>query len=389
MRVGITIAIVAACKSNHPADDHAAQPPPVAVASVAQTDAKPAPPDANGPSAAQLAAAHSHMKAGWAAEKAKRWPEAVSEFESALAVTPSNSKALAELGFSAMFANELAKAKQADEQVVRLAKEPKLKAAALYNLGLALEKLGDRDGAQNALVQSIDLRPNATVSAELAKLGAVTVDPEACPSDKTPCQCAVAFATGGLPLNSDGAAGACEESKDIKSPVPGWHVYTVDVGFATLDELLDERNHLVTRVGEDDKSMRSSGDTTLAKSELQTVGGHRVVRLEVHDMSFSQTMDEQDNVTDYSTERTLVTICAIGDAKVATQCGLVDAPQSFVETTDMSTLEAEGSGKPTKHEERVRTLAIALADAGTITVKVAKGKPDDFPANVLGSHKLW
>lgn len=110
------------------------------------------------------------MKAGDQSERNQQWAEALAEFELALAAKPDDPRALAEVGWTAYHAGKLARAKQASiAAVAAAASDAKLRAAALFNLGLAIE----RDlphAAASLFAESNQIRGNATVAARLAHL---------------------------------------------------------------------------------------------------------------------------------------------------------------------------------------------------------------------------
>jgi tetratricopeptide (TPR) repeat protein len=103
-------------------------------------------------------------------ESQKKWTEALASFEAAAAAKPKDARALAEVGFTAYFAGNLARAKEASEQAIEAAgSDAKLKGSALFNLGLAIEKTA-QNAAASLYSASAKLRPNATVQARLARL---------------------------------------------------------------------------------------------------------------------------------------------------------------------------------------------------------------------------
>ncbi|HEU4731744.1 MAG TPA: tetratricopeptide repeat protein [Kofleriaceae bacterium] len=333
----------------------------------------------------QVLAVRGHLKSAWAAQKARRWADAVSELEAALNISPGNPRLLSELGWSAMNAGDHVKAKKADEESVRLARDSKVKAAGLYNLGMVQLKLNDPPAARASFAASLALRPNKIVAAELAKLGAPAAAEDVCPASKPPCYCAVAAETSSP---SDEDLAGCHESTTTRSPVPGWKVYTIDTGHGTAEQLLDEHNQYVTTIGVDDSRMRHTISTELAKVDFKTIAGHRVAWIEVNDTDLVQWMDDSE-VIDESDDATRVTICAVGDAKTPTRCPVRDAPRSTEHATDHSKMLDDGSIKPGKHESTETTLDIAIGNDGTVTVKLVKGSASGVPAGVLGPHKLW
>ena len=75
-------------------------------------------------------------------------------------VADRDDRALAELSFAAMSAGEQDLARKAGRQAVLTATEPKIRAAALYNLG-RVEEPGDPAKAAALYRASLALRPNA------------------------------------------------------------------------------------------------------------------------------------------------------------------------------------------------------------------------------------
>ncbi len=111
------------------------------------------------------------LRAGRTHAKAKRWGEAVAEFEAALVAIPMDDRALSELGWAAFQAGDHVKAEKANADSVRVSSQPELKAASLYNLGRVAEARGDRDRAAALYADSLVLRPNKTVVKRLVALG--------------------------------------------------------------------------------------------------------------------------------------------------------------------------------------------------------------------------
>jgi tetratricopeptide (TPR) repeat protein len=113
------------------------------------------------------------LAAGRAAGAAKRWALAVSAFERALASKPDDAVALDELSLALLRVGDPAAALTTGERAIAAATTPNARASAHYNAGRAAEALGDVDRAKAHFEQSIELRPNDTVRARLAKLGPV------------------------------------------------------------------------------------------------------------------------------------------------------------------------------------------------------------------------
>lgn len=95
---------------------------------------------------------------------------AVTAFEAALRAVPDEPRVLSELGLTLREAGDLARAEQICKQAVQAAREPPLRAPALYNLGRVLEDKRDKAGAMSAYRESLRLRPNRIVRERLLDL---------------------------------------------------------------------------------------------------------------------------------------------------------------------------------------------------------------------------
>lgn len=120
-----------------------------------------------------------HLQAGRTLAKGAKWPEAITELEAALAAIPGDDRALGELSYAYMASGDAAKARKAGREAVLAATEPKIKAAALYNLG-RVEEADAPDKAAALYKESLALRPNKTVEKRLADLATrITTQPVA------------------------------------------------------------------------------------------------------------------------------------------------------------------------------------------------------------------
>ena len=98
------------------------------------------------------------------------YPAAIKSFDQALAAVPHDPTALSELGFAALKAGQLDRARKCTLEAVDGAGDPHIKAATLYNLGLIDEAQGNPAAAIGDYQRSLALRPNKTVEAKLAAL---------------------------------------------------------------------------------------------------------------------------------------------------------------------------------------------------------------------------
>ncbi|HEY1812332.1 MAG TPA: hypothetical protein VGG74_08230 [Kofleriaceae bacterium] len=368
--LSIAVVMVIGCKSSEPPPAHAGSAAPVA-APVAATpaDAKPARP---APTKAQLAAYHQHVKRGWALQKQLEWAAAVPEFEAALAAIPADQRALSELGFSAMNAGDFAKARRADEEAVRVAIDKNLRAASLYNLGLVQEKSADVDGARASFAASLALRPNKTVEQEVAKLGGSAAPPAFCAQGAAPCDCVkrAAFAD---------ADAQCEAVKDGPAALPAFHVYRASSPPFSWDYLLDEHSQLVAIIGGGMDTMRVTETVSIAKLDIRTIAGHRVLWLQTDDSSDEEDPNGEDQLDSDMRATTTVTLCVLDPA--GTRCPL-SAPVA-------QSRQADAGMVGEKAIDTATTLDLAIADDGTATLKLVKGPSDPQLDALVGPHKLW
>lgn len=106
--------------------------------------------------------------------------EAITAFQSALAVDPQAVKALSELGLAHYRLGQYAEGEAATRKAIRAAVDFGQRGRSLYNLGIILEAKGDGKGAIAALADSLKARPNQVVLERLRKLDgalAATLDP--------------------------------------------------------------------------------------------------------------------------------------------------------------------------------------------------------------------
>jgi hypothetical protein len=114
-----------------------------------------------------------HMKAGYALEKQNKWSEAATEFEAAAKEAP-DGRAAAELGWSALQANDLDRARKATLEALRYNPDAKLRATLLFNLGLIDAKRNEPGLARLSFEASLALKANPAAKTELAKVATAT-----------------------------------------------------------------------------------------------------------------------------------------------------------------------------------------------------------------------
>ena len=121
-------------------------------------------------SAADQKAYKAALKKGRELEGKKQFPQAIAQFEAALQVAPDDAAALAEIGWTAFQAKDLKRAEQATKKALANQAAPNIRGAVLFNLGMIREAQNDKAGAIAAYKESLSVRPNAIVRAQLAKL---------------------------------------------------------------------------------------------------------------------------------------------------------------------------------------------------------------------------
>jgi hypothetical protein len=382
MRIWVmAVVAVMACKKDQPSAPAALTQPAVAKSQ----PGKPAKPP---PSKQQLADYKKHMKAGWALQKDQKWAEAVPEFEKANAAIDSDQRALSELGWSAMNAGDFGKARKADAEAVRVALDPKVKAASLYNLGLVLEKTGDKDAALKSYLASLQLRPNKTVEDAVGRLGATPeTDQPLCKPGEKACDCVYEAAFG----SATGDEPQCEEKVDPKIPVKTFHEYAVEEPPWSWTYLLDEHQGLVAIVAGGVDRLRVSEEIELEKADLKTIAGHQVLWVETKDTASENHPYDENSMDDADSETTQVTICVVGDDKTPTRCPLRNVPISstWSQGRDYFDDDARAKDKGYKPEHGETVVDLTLGDDGTATVKLVKGASNPALDKIMGPHKLW
>lgn len=413
--------LVAACSSDKGASDSkgpgAAQKPAATTPDAGKPGARPTQPGADDSKTRHAA----HLRAGRAAAKKKDWKTAMTEFDAAHQAIPEDAVALSELGWAAFNAGDLDRAQKANEEAVKLAKDPKLKAASLYNLGRVAEAKGDKETAKAMYTQSLELRPNDTVAKRLAALGgtapaaatpkiSVAAEP-GCPepqSAKKLCDCLLLMSASEEDRDyEDEEEGAAPElpapegvCKPVGAKVAGAQVWQVGYGPAET-ELTgyflvagegDRLTSAATLVEGLEGGRRWVRSFKLGKVEERTAGTRRYLWVEgtIEDYEEIVAMEPIETTVQW------VTICPIpADPAAQLSCPLraplaYEQVASLEEGTDAQDVEDFKKIWGTAPPYKVRSeLSITVAADGAATVKVKKGKPIEEVKPYLGTHKLW
>jgi Flp pilus assembly protein TadD len=167
----LLLASAAACSAQQPSAPIAADPTPEpAVATTTEPIASPPGRDEAAYRAALVEGRRLHHK--------KEYAAAVKAFDQALVAAPDDARALFELGWSAMFAGDLARAESVTRRVLAESHDADIRGGAFYNLGRILERRGLVADALASYHQSLVERRNATVTERLEKLQAAAAHVE-------------------------------------------------------------------------------------------------------------------------------------------------------------------------------------------------------------------
>jgi tetratricopeptide (TPR) repeat protein len=329
------------------------------------------------------------LQAGRTLAKAAKWPEAIAELEAALVAIPGDDRALSELSFAAMSSGDAAKARTAGRQAVLVATDPKIKAAALYNLG-RVEEVAAPAKAAALYKESLALRPNKIVQqrlADLATRGADVAAPLPCATpmaEAALCGCLQATVVDDLE-----GRGRCEVAP---TAVDGFKTITYDTsatGEATVVVVaqVGDRWAVVAPLANiyNPGAFGINEEWTLDKVTEETLGGHAVVRFE----SSKHRSDTDMGVDEFESEDTKQLLVCVRDAKGGAPRCPVDVVTDYKYERDRLGMAEDGDldeltkGLPIKRQS---TVAVTLTAEGVAQVRVTQGRPDGAP---VGDLKLW
>jgi len=350
----------------------------------------------------QRQAYREHLEAGRKLAHAAKWGEACREFEAALAAVPMDARALSELGWATFQAGDYDRARQANADSVRVAVEPALKAAGLYNLGRVAEATGEREQAAQLYRESIRLRPNEDVEERLEALGETAPAPTSVMAQSLPCTapaprdrmcpCLVA-ALARSPL-----ADAASEGLTCRTEPSGLAKLEVARVSSEREEvfyLIDGSDvgwSVAARLGKTFNPGKFGIDEQfrIAKAEPRTLGQRRVLWIEGHHVrsNVDALVGEEER-----RELHVVTLCVVPeDASAQVRCPL-QFPISdhylrrrFEDDLAEDMPEIATPDLPVETSVRLR---VDLADDGTVTLVLVEGEKTGAIAKYLGPHHLW
>jgi tetratricopeptide (TPR) repeat protein len=336
----------------------------------------------------------------------RRWGEAVTAFEAALVAIPGDPRALSELSWAAVQAGDYAKARGAAADSVRLARDPRVRAASLYNAGRAAEGLGDRTAALRAYALSLATRQSGVVAERLQALGRQRGD--APRPDEPPCRephvldelcLCLRKATAEMAAGADPAFRPACQTEKVAAPT--------DVKVLRVDVSSNEANYYVALQGAGGWSVVGDlgylyrggiagvlNEMEVRKVEERKVGPARVLWIETEESH--RDLDLAIDEVDHGSSRT-VTLCAVAaPGRTAPLC------QRGIAITSSRTRERLGEMKDDEIDEdarrlmtpglpvtNARELAVKIADDGTVSVTLVKGVADEETKKLLGPRRLW
>jgi|GEM_PF-2873015 len=325
---------------------------------------------------------------GRKAAKAAKWPEAIAALDAALVAIPGNDVALSELSFAAMSAGDAVTARRAGRQAVLVATEPKIKAAALYNLGRVEET--DRPALAIALYdQSLALRPSAIVDkrrADLATRVSYTPPPLPC---STPMPAAALCSCVNKTTELEVAAQACTLTETDLADFQYARYATSSVG---EEEVLlvgksDAGWSVVARVD----GIYNPGafgiyeDWSWTSADEERFGTRSIARF-VTDKSRS---DSDPGVNESESESTTQLIVCVRDNAGGPPTCPIAVPTAYRYDRDVLIDDAEDgtiehtAGLPIVRETKV---SVTIGADGIAKVRAVAGRPD---AALLGDKKVW
>jgi tetratricopeptide (TPR) repeat protein len=372
--LALALCLVAGCRKN----EQAKAPPPSGSAK-----ARPAPLTAE-----QRKQAAAHLRAGRKHANAKEWGPAVTEFEAALQVGPGDPVTLSELGWAAFSAGDVARAKKVNADALRVAADPKLKAAILYNMGRVAESENDTKTAAADYQQSVALRPSAAVSERLAKLGQApapeTKRPLPCTEPRKlddVCACLKAVPSDQVFFEDQSGANNLDCDFEKTAEIAGVrliHLGADDAEKAFLVVADTGKGWAVIGDVDHDQDLgRTQEKFALASLVEKKVGEGRLLWLEY---DHAHSYGGHGGFEEEKTRSVLVCVLAPG----APRCPL-DAPLAHSSASG----EYDENGNEKKTEDASSHYRVDLGPDGTATVVQVENKGDkDFKAP-LGPHKLW
>lgn len=372
----------------------AANKPPIDAGATATVDAKGAPAKPTKISKATRAEYKKRLQAGRTLAKATKWPEALVELEAALAAIPGDDRALAELSYAYMASGDHDKARKAGRAAVLAATEPKIKAAALYNLGRVEESAAPTKAAA-LYKESLALRPNKTVEKRLADLATKV------PSTPEPSACATPMPEAALcDCLRKGVVDNFEPGADIACTLEPTAVKGFQLARYAQSEMNEESISIVAQgptgwavVGElayvyNPGMFGISEDWTLDLVREEPLGDRSIVRFE----STKTRQDSDMGLDEMEEEESKELVVCVRDPKGGLPTCPLDVTHSHTYVRDRIGLAEPGDlddvtelqtpGLPIKSETKIE---VTLGADGVAKLRVMRGRVEGD----VGDKRLW
>jgi hypothetical protein len=314
-------------------------------------------------------------------------------------------RALSELGWAAFQAGDYEKAKKANQDSARVAVDPKVKAASLYNLGRVAEALKDTESAAGYYRESLKLRPHKAVTARLEKLGKKPPEPGSTDTEELPCVAPVAKLEQACAcLGKQYEGDEVEEGEELCEVVERAGPDEVRVARVRISDSNELELFLLYKTAKGWVTIADIGylyeggiagvsnEMDVAGVETKSVGGHTVLWVEIesrgydHDMGINETE---------SYENREVMLCVLAD-EGAPSCPLQlplsasytreELDEDFEEEVDESLEDLKTPGLPIHTE---KAFEVQLREDGTANLVLVKGEADPLTKPFLGPHELW
>lgn len=328
----------------------------------------------------------------------KKWAESTKAFEAALAANPGDPRALAELGYAAYHADDLAKATATNTKALEAATDPQLKAQVLFNEGMVAEKQNNKDLAKKSYEASLKLRPNATVEKRLADLGgaAVRTCDKSYPTIDALCTCLKTNEKDSI-MSIGASSFACTEKPQT---VPGLMVLRWGGG-GDADGSGEHPWILLAKAADGWRKVADLGsdyspgafgvnnETTVDSVTSKTIDGRTVAEITWSQHDYDANMAGLEAET-YDTKN--VTICVLGPVPKCPITIPVEETSAVIYPIEPEDDEAKQEIAELKKENpeksETKTAIYTIDGTGLVTVKETKGSRP-FLAPLVKGVKLW
>lgn len=328
----------------------------------------------------------------------KKWAEAVTRFEEAVAARPGDPRALAELGYAQHHAGDDKKARETNQKALAAASDANLRAQILFNEGLVDEKLGDKEAARAHYLASYKLRANETVKKRLLAVGGLVgpcdgVFPTV--EDIRGCLFTKALDDLGLPPAPGEKLGF---QRKVEHPSMLLHVFKWGPGL-DLDGGGGHPQLLIAKVPKGFRKVADLGsdyepgafgvhnEARFTGFADEAVGAHKIVKVSWEQADVDANMA---GLQTYSLLTRNVTLCVLGDAQHETTCPVTVPIEEVDELTYMEGLTGEDKDavdevqKSEPPYKKVSSATFTIGADGTVKAKETAGKRKALEPLVAG-----